>query len=272
MATRNIVPRANEEGNIGTSLKNWLKGWFKNLFVSNNLTDGSNDVTIAGLKDAVDKKHLNTILGTKEIDETDIGDDKVIYYDEGSGKLKYIDLPGGGDMLKSVYDTDNDDIVDKAETLNDGANNVTALETRTHLDDLETDMKHITDAQQAVLGYYGYAEDNTETTTTSQEYIEKLKLSVSPPVAGSYMLRWTCEITVETPNKDIWVKVQHNDSTIINEIDTFHGTGDCYCVASGFSIVTIESGSNDFYIYFRRTAGVSYTVKIRRARLYLTKI
>jgi len=49
MATRNIVPRANEEGNIGTSLKNWLKGWFKDLFVSGNLTDGSNDVTIANL-------------------------------------------------------------------------------------------------------------------------------------------------------------------------------------------------------------------------------
>jgi hypothetical protein len=28
MATKNIVPRAHEEGNIGTSLKNWLKGWF----------------------------------------------------------------------------------------------------------------------------------------------------------------------------------------------------------------------------------------------------
>jgi len=49
MATRNIVPRGNEEGNIGTSLKNWLKGWFKDLFVSGNLTDGSNDVTVAQL-------------------------------------------------------------------------------------------------------------------------------------------------------------------------------------------------------------------------------
>ncbi len=51
MATRNIVPRANEEGNIGTSLKNWLKGWFKNLFVSNEITDGTNTTTIANIKD-----------------------------------------------------------------------------------------------------------------------------------------------------------------------------------------------------------------------------
>jgi len=28
-----MVPRANNQGEVGTSLKNWLKGWFKQLFV-----------------------------------------------------------------------------------------------------------------------------------------------------------------------------------------------------------------------------------------------
>ena len=41
MATPNMVPRANEEGEIGTSAKNWLKGWFKRLFVG---SDGIVDV------------------------------------------------------------------------------------------------------------------------------------------------------------------------------------------------------------------------------------
>jgi hypothetical protein len=41
MATPNQVPRANEEGEIGTSSKNWLKGWFKRLFVG---SDGIVDV------------------------------------------------------------------------------------------------------------------------------------------------------------------------------------------------------------------------------------
>jgi len=31
MATRNIVPRANEEGGIGTAAKKWLSGYFKNI-------------------------------------------------------------------------------------------------------------------------------------------------------------------------------------------------------------------------------------------------
>jgi hypothetical protein len=54
MATKNIVPRANGEGNIGTSIKNWLKGWFGSVFVSGNVTDGSNNVTVANLKTAYD--------------------------------------------------------------------------------------------------------------------------------------------------------------------------------------------------------------------------
>lgn len=33
MATKNITPRANEQGEIGTSAKKWLKGWFKQLLL-----------------------------------------------------------------------------------------------------------------------------------------------------------------------------------------------------------------------------------------------
>ncbi|WP_417841612.1 peptidase G2 autoproteolytic cleavage domain-containing protein [Terasakiella sp.] len=42
MATKNIVPRGNGEGSIGTSLKRWLKGWFNTLDVSGNVTLGQN--------------------------------------------------------------------------------------------------------------------------------------------------------------------------------------------------------------------------------------
>ena len=59
MATRNRIPNTNNEGNIGSAIKNWLKGWFKDLFVSNEITDGSNSATVANIKDAVDKKHAS---------------------------------------------------------------------------------------------------------------------------------------------------------------------------------------------------------------------
>lgn len=36
------------------------------------------------------------------------------------GQFEWVSLAGGGDMLKSVYDTDDDGIVDKAQTVDDG--------------------------------------------------------------------------------------------------------------------------------------------------------
>mgnify|MGYP003394980665 CR=1 FL=1 len=50
MTTKNIVPRATGEGNIGTSAKHWLKGWFDNIFLDNagDITDG---ITTMAYKD-----------------------------------------------------------------------------------------------------------------------------------------------------------------------------------------------------------------------------
>lgn len=137
MATRNIVPRGNEEGNLGTNLKLWLKGWYKNLFVSNEITDGTYTTNVADIKEAVDKKHDQKIWGTKEIDESAIGNGKVPVYKSSSGKYELITLMGIGDMQKGIYDIDDNGIVDKAESLNDGssgdANNVTASEARENI-------------------------------------------------------------------------------------------------------------------------------------------
>lgn len=44
------------------------------------------------------------LLGSKEIDETNIAGGKVPYYDDISGKIKYTTLSGGGDMMVSTYD------------------------------------------------------------------------------------------------------------------------------------------------------------------------
>jgi hypothetical protein len=53
MTTRNFVPRENCEGNIGTFLLRWLKGWFSDLFVAGTITDGTNDLTVAEIKNDI---------------------------------------------------------------------------------------------------------------------------------------------------------------------------------------------------------------------------
>lgn len=60
-------------------------------------------------------------------------EDDFVYYDGTSWKSLSEGL-GLGDMLKSVYDTDDDGRVDKAESLDDGTNVVTAAEAKDAVD------------------------------------------------------------------------------------------------------------------------------------------
>ena len=132
MATRNIVPRANGEGNIGTSVKNWLKGWFSSIFVSGNITDGSNNVTVAELRSNIDSPLM------PEASEINTEDSGVTVQDALNSIEEDLATIDASDMEKAVYDTDNNGVVDSAEKLSDGesggANDVTALEARTHID------------------------------------------------------------------------------------------------------------------------------------------
>ena len=52
MATRNIVPRADEEGNLGATSKRWIKGWFKDVFIGGSFSDGTITKTLSELATA----------------------------------------------------------------------------------------------------------------------------------------------------------------------------------------------------------------------------
>ena len=65
-----------------------------------------------------------------------VKDENDLYVYDGSSWIKpYGEGAGAGDMLKSVYDTDDDGIVDKAESIDDGAgNSATAAEIKDAVD------------------------------------------------------------------------------------------------------------------------------------------
>jgi hypothetical protein len=52
-----------------------------------------------------------------DVEITSVANGEVLIYDSALGKWVNTSAPGGGDMFKSVYDTDNDGNVDKAETV-----------------------------------------------------------------------------------------------------------------------------------------------------------
>jgi len=69
-----------------------------------------------------------------------VKDENDLYVYDGSSWIKpYGEGAGAGDMLKSVYDTDDDGIVDKAESIDDGAgNSATAAEIKDAVDKRHT--------------------------------------------------------------------------------------------------------------------------------------
>lgn len=74
MTTKKIVPRRDEEGGLGTSIKRWLEGWFTNLHCTNLYKDG---VEIQELLDnKVDRSALK--LSQIEIDvDLNMGDHNI---------------------------------------------------------------------------------------------------------------------------------------------------------------------------------------------------
>jgi hypothetical protein len=94
----------------------------QSLGLQNKLIEGTG-IDINGNTISVDAK-----LG--ELDDVNLNcptDGQGLVYDATNNEWKNGTIQqSGGDMTKAVYDTDNDGIVDKAETLNDGTNSLSA--------------------------------------------------------------------------------------------------------------------------------------------------
>jgi hypothetical protein len=102
MATRNIVPRADKEGQIGTTIKKWLKGAFVNLFVTDGITDGDNVSSVAKICET--EKETKTLdLTSDEIDLSNL---------DGADNTEIIlnrlnDAKIESELFESEYDLDN---------------------------------------------------------------------------------------------------------------------------------------------------------------------
>lgn len=103
MATKNIVPRADGEGNIGTTIKNWLKGWFKSIFLgaSGIVDSNSNEVLKPeSVADAVNEITIKNAATGNAPEAKATGDDANIDFVirvKGTGGFQVMD--GNGNIL-----------------------------------------------------------------------------------------------------------------------------------------------------------------------------
>jgi len=101
--TKNIVPRADNEGNIGTSAKNWLKGWFKSIFLgTSGIVDSNGNEVLKpeSVASAINEITIKNAAVGNAPESKASGDDTDINYVirvKGSGSFEVMD--GAGNIL-----------------------------------------------------------------------------------------------------------------------------------------------------------------------------
>ena len=119
----------------------------------------------------------------------------------------------------------------------------------------------------SVLTTY-YEEADSESSTTSTSYQQKLRLSVSNISAGTYKLKWDAE--GRNSSAAINMRLQQDDSTTHGEIRIYYQGSTDYKTFAGLKELDLSAGSYTFDLDYNQTGGG--TAYIRRARILLIKI
>ncbi len=113
----------------------------------------------------------------------------------------------------------------------------------------------------------GYGESDGESQTTSDNYQEKVKLTIPDLAEGDYLVSWSVEGKTTSDGSPVEIQIQVDDITIIgepeNSTDVFAGVG-------GFKRMSLLQGSHDFDMDFRSNQ-VGTNVKVRYARVRVRK-
>lgn len=113
------------------------------------------------------------------------------------------------------------------------------------------------------------AYDDAEETTTSTNYLEKLKLSLTSVPAGDYRIGAYCEGSMKTQAARIKIRVQVDDTDIIFEQET--GYQDDWTSYCGFSYYTFSAGNHSIDLDFATTNG-NIPVYIRKAKIEIWRV
>lgn len=103
MATKNIAPRADGEGTLGTSVKNWLKGFFKTIFLgSSGIVDSNSNEVLKpeSVASAVNEITIKNAAAENAPEAKATGDDTNINFVirvKGTGVFQVMD--GSGNIL-----------------------------------------------------------------------------------------------------------------------------------------------------------------------------
>lgn len=234
------------------------------------ITDGDHDIR-------TDNPHSTSLSNLSSKDHSDLTNkntetDVKHVTDNQKDALDNANTPSSSNPIitQDDYDSDGNGIVDQAEALNDGSsgggNNVNASEARSHIDDINNP-HNVTPGQ---VNIFYYAEDDTETLTTSTTYIEKLKLTFTPTEQADFLISYSFELANSSGGKSAQGRVELDDTTEIASSYVTPDVNDAYRPQTGFKKINLTAIQHTIDIDFRRiTTG---DAEIRRARIIAQKI
>jgi len=119
---------------------------------------------------------------------------------------------------------------------------------------------------------FAYDESNTQSTTTSTTFQQKVTLQVSNLLSsGTYRIGWYCEMRTDTIADFMYMRVQQDDTTTLCEPVIEPKDTDNYYPLSGFAYVElVTSTTYDFDLDYRSENGDD--TYIRNARLEFWRV
>lgn len=231
-----IATTINNANSVGLTTTNITNGNYGYVTIAGIVHDVDTSSFSEGNKLYVSSTVAGGIVNTPPPIESFIG--YVLKVDSSEGTIFTHATPptqNTGDMLKSVYDTNDDGIIDKAFSQ-----------------------------------FIRHSESSTESTTTSTILQDKLSLTFIPPTSGDYLLEWYFEHTSNANNKSTRVAIDQDGSIISDTKYTNANTTPDYQSKSGFKKITLTAASHTFKIQFSSPdVGTAY---IKNARLIARRV
>jgi hypothetical protein len=120
---------------------------------------------------------------------------------------------------------------------------------------------------------YNYAEDDTLSTTESNSFVQKLRLTTSSIPLGTYRLTWYAEFSNMSGDRSTRVQLEQDDTTVLASAGSagkLEGSVVPWHSFSGIKKLSSLSGIHTFDIDYSR--GSSNTAQIKNARIELFRI
>jgi len=137
------------------------------------------------------------------------------------------------------------------------------------LDELANRVKSI-ETRWPIVPFYGYAESDPVTSSTSTSFIEKVNLSVIIPYNGNYLVEFCADVTSSATNRHCIVEFRRGNE-VLNQQRICTVSSSHIHPSSSFKIINLNQGNENFSIHFA-SSNAGSIVSIRNARIKITRM